>query len=173
MTIITDLHKGGKKITTYLIPGTVVTFKSTLLNLDAGSQESYLDLYNLSGDIILRITLRGGKNKIFCNDYTPKSLQSGWGKVRSADLDVNWQSEGATISVYNFLTESKLPRYQILVNLTTVCYFDSRFPGSVNRMSYSERSSTLPSILSDPLGVVSYAMLELQPEERRAIQSGG
>jgi hypothetical protein len=168
-----DLYKGGKQLPVYLSPGSVVTFKSTLFDLSVlGFQTSCLDLYNDIGDIALRITLRGGQNKIFCNDYT-SNLQRGWGKERSADLDVNWQSQGATISVYYFLTDSKLTRYQILVNLTTVCYFDSRLRGPLVQLGYLEHPLTLRSILSNPLRVVCCAMLDLQPEERRAIQSGG
>jgi hypothetical protein len=171
-----NLHNGGPKLPVHFSSGSVLRFKSTLLDLSVpGVQESNLYLYNDNGDITLRIILRGGQNKIFCNDYASGCL-FGWGQERSFDLgsDFNrWPNPGATISVYSSWTDSKLTRYQILVNLTTVCYFDSRFRGPVEWVSYLEPPAALRSdILSNPLRVVCCAISDLQPEERRAIQSG-
>jgi hypothetical protein len=164
-----DLHKGGKPVQVSFLQGYVVTFKSTLLDLSVpGIRESFLGLYNNIDDIILRITLRGGQNKIFCDDFVWKR---GWGQERSFDLDVVRFRDGEnTISVYSSLTDSKFARYQILVNLTTVGYFDSSVRGPVECLRYSE--SVRSDILSNPLRVVCCAISDLQPEERRAIQSG-
>ena len=174
---IQDLQKGGERVQLHLSSGSIVAFKSALFNADglASPQSSYLDLYNEKGDIILRIRFRTGESKIFCTDYISETVLDGWGEERSFDLDVNQllsQRWGATISVYNFLTDSRLTRYQILVNLTTVCYFDSRAPGPVTQIGYWEYKGTSNPILSDPLKVMCCAMLDLPPEEQRAIQAG-
>jgi hypothetical protein len=166
-----DLHKGEEDLRVYLSPGDVVTFKSTRLDLSLpGCEESKLYLWNNKSDVILRITLRGGQNKIFCNDCAWGS----WGQERSFDLDgvVRFWGGENTISVHISLTDSKLTRCQILVNLTTVGYFDSRCRGSVQQLSYAERSVGHFSILSHPLRVVCCAMSELYFEEQEAIKSG-
>ena len=174
---IQNLHKGRKLVPLHLSSGSVVTFKSTLFNLTESSarQSSYLDLYNKNGDTIISIAFRKGRKKIFCNDHTSKYLLDGWGKGRlSVDLDVDrLQHRSATILVYNFLTDSKINRYQILVNGTTVCYFDSRFPGPVTQIMYWEHPPAAGKpILSNPLEVACCVLLDLPPEEQRTIQSG-
>ena len=167
-----NLHKGGDRVPLRLSSGSVVTFKSTIFNLTerSAAQSSYLNLYNKKGDIILQITFRAGQKKIYCDDYS--SFRNGWGKEQSANLDVDrLQHQEARILVYSFLTDSRINRYQILVNGTTVCYFDSRFQQPVTHMSYSQLSAATPPILSNPLEVVCCAMSDLSPEEQRAIHS--
>ena len=170
-----NLYKEGEPVPLHLSSGFVVTFKSTLFNLTKGSapQSTTLNLFNQNTDIILCIVFRTGKKKIFYSDYSFNPLQGGWGKERSTDLDVDQvQHRGATILVYNFLTDSKINRYQILVNGTTVCYFDSRFSGPVTQMRYWGEQGTRKPILSNPLEVVCCPILDLPPEEQRAIQLG-
>ena len=169
-----NLHKGSKQ-PLHLSSGSVVAFKSTLFNLTKSSlwRSSFLNLDNKDGDTILRIFFHSGEKKIFWRDYTSKSLLDDWGKVREADLDVGpLQHRGATISVYSFLTDSRLTRYQILVNRTTVGYFDSRARGPVTKIYYGESTETSDPILSNPLKVICCAMLDLPPEEQRAFLSG-
>ena len=48
-------------------------------------------------------------------------------KLCRVDLD-RWQRSGVTISVHNCSTDSE-ERYQILFDLTVVCYFDKRHLG--------------------------------------------
>ena len=116
--IMQDLQKGGELLPAYLSSGSMVAFKSTLFNLREGSarQWSCLGLFSKNGDIILWIIFKKGQKKKFLNDCRSKSLLDGWGKERSADLDVNvLRYQGTTIAVYNFLADFRITRYQILV----------------------------------------------------------
>jgi len=165
----------------YLATGSVLVIKSTSFDLVANGNstvfrpgESHLDLYNKDDNITLRIKFRKGQKKIFCNDRASKSIGDGWGKERSTDLgpidDGRSGYRSITISVY---TDSS-HRYQILFDLTTVCYFNSRFPGPALRMTYSAWGGpfTEETILSNILQVKNYRICDLQPEEKQAIESG-
>jgi hypothetical protein len=174
------LNMGGNPLSLNLTPGYILVFKSAFFDLAKESYnadtESYLDLCNENDDIILRMTFRAGEKKIFCNDRASKSIGDGWGKERSTDLGplymekMKWQS--VAISLRNFWTESRIPRYQILLDLNTVCYFDSRFPGPVTQMRYSTyRKSGGKSPLSEQIKVACFKFSDLQPEELRAIES--
>jgi hypothetical protein len=175
-----NLKSRGDPLSLKFLPGYVLVFKSTRFDLEkdpgSQSQESHLDLYNVNDDIILRMTFRAGQKKIFCNDRASKSLRDGWGKERSVDLgplDFERLRGGVTISLRTFWSDDfRITRYQILLDLTTLCYFDSRFPGPATQMSYSQRSVLDRPQLSDPVQVVSYKIEDLQPEERRVIESG-
>jgi hypothetical protein len=171
------LNRGDKQLPLNISSGRVLILKSTIFNLTGDTKsENYLDLDNKTNDTILRITFRKGQKRVFFNDHAFKSIGDGWGKERSADLgpmDVDgWKYRGVTISVHAVSGRgcSGL-RYQILFDLTTVCYFDSRFSGPVTGLRYTENTWE-PGILSSSLNVVSYAIWDLQPEERRAIESG-
>ncbi|KIM36576.1 hypothetical protein M413DRAFT_424693 [Hebeloma cylindrosporum] len=146
-------------------PGTLIAFKMNQLH-----RETRLDLYNDNEDIVLRITICRRQNKIFFNDHSYHSLLDGWGQEKSVDLNPvdlkRWRRSGVTISVHNcstYLAE----RYQILLDLTTVYYFATRFPGPVTSIIYSTSGS-----LSDASGVVSYPLETLPFMEREAITSG-
>jgi hypothetical protein len=163
--------------------GMIIAFKSTRFDLHlqlaptvgATRSATHLDLFNIKNDIILRITIRNGQNKVFFNDRADKSLLDGWGQEQSVDLspvDVErWKRSGVTISVHDPSprTRSK-ERYQILFDLTTVFYFDKRFPEPAIKMGYSV--VTEYHQLSDPLKVFCYELDDLPLAERQAIESG-
>lgn len=141
----------------------------------ASPSATHLDLYSVKNDIVLRITFRTGQNKVFFNDRADKSLLDGWGQEQSVDLnpvDVEkWRRSGVTISVHHSFppTRSK-EQYQILFDLTTVFYFDKRFPEPAIKLRYSV--TTYSYQLSDPFKVFSYKLDDLPLVERQAIESG-
>ena len=157
-------------------PGTVIVFKTNRLNIAGGAKETCLDLYNNNEDIVLRMTIHRGQNRLFFNDRAHQSLGDGWGREKSVDLspvDVErWHRSGVSISVHNCSTYLG-ERYQILFDLTTVFYFATRFPGPAITIGYSTITTLFqPQILSDPLEVVSYQLNTLPSRERQAITSG-
>jgi len=62
-------------------------------------------------------------------------------------------------------------RYQILLDLTTVGYFDSRFLGPSRYIGYTENLRG-ESILLHTWEVFRHKILDLQPEEQQAIEPG-
>jgi len=122
------------------------------------------------------MTIRRGQNQVFFNDRAAQSLVDGWGPEKSADLnpvDVErWQRSGVTISVHNCSTTYFGERYQILFDLATVSYFDSRFPGPAINIKYSTAATWFQLPLSDPLKVRFYQLNTLPLVERQAINSG-
>ncbi|KIM47249.1 hypothetical protein M413DRAFT_7794 [Hebeloma cylindrosporum] len=178
------LQKGMSLAGINFSEGMIIAFKSTVFDLaktglfKGGAQETYLDLYNGCGDIVLSIMIRRGENKAFFNDRAAKSLVDGWGQTQSVDLspeDVErWKRGGVTISVHDCSTRSE-KRYQILFDLTTICFFAKRFPGAVEKVLYDDRfakTSRSQSQLSDSLKVFFYKLEDLAAEERQVIVSG-
>jgi hypothetical protein len=176
----------GAVLPVNLTAGMIIAFKSERLDLAANEgrpHASYLDLYSIKKDIVLRISVRRGQNKVFFNDRAHKSLLDGWGEEKSVDLRVvdveRWQRSGVTISIHNCSTDSK-ERYQILFDLTTVCYFDKRLLGYARMVKSSDNRDALSlplsarflSPLSDPLKVFTYKLEDLPLVERQAISSG-
>ena len=150
----------------------------------------HLDLKNELGDILLRITFRTGKKKIYFKDRARKSLGDGWGKEQSAGLGFA-AGGSATITVHNCSTASGYNRYQILVNGTTTGLFDSRISGLWTNISYMNKLvSVIPpdqtrgdgasgpstrrlgirtEIPGPSLDVFTYKISELLDEERQAL----
>jgi len=155
--------------------GMAVAFKSSAFNLTGNhlySPETCLDLHNINNDIILRISIRRDKKKVFFNDRAGKC----WGEEKSVELspvDIDrWERSGVTISVRDCSTPAKT-QYRIAFDVTPVCCFDGRFPGPVIKVKYSRtvygRILLLPS-LSSPLKVFTY-----EPDdqsEKKVIGSG-
>jgi hypothetical protein len=189
----TDLSAGNELPLDDLSPGMIVALKSAKLDLTVPSDKGWasvsprmdLDLCNIDNDIILRITILRGTNKVFFNDHANKSLLDGWGQEKSVELsqeDVDrWQRSGVTISVHDCSTPSN-EQYQILFDLTTIYYFDKRFPGSPIKIEYSAQRSPddtsdsgIPAhgILSDSLKVFTYNVDDLPLMEKQAVKSGG
>jgi hypothetical protein len=177
----TKLERGGE-LPLNLSTGMIIAFKSRQFDLTTtggaskGGAQATLDLYNEQNDIVLRIKFRRGKNQVFFNYFARKSLVDGWGQSRTVDLspvDIKrWQCSGVTISVHDCSTRSD-QRYQILFDLTTLCYFDRHFPGPVIKAIYRETpGDTSRPHLSDPLKVTTYRLTDLSPKERQAIVSG-
>ena len=181
----------GKELPLRLSPGRIVALNSAKFDLTVPddwvsvSPRMDLDLWNISNDLILRITILRGTNKVFFNDRADKSLLDGWGQEQNVELsqeDVDkWQRSGVTISVHDCSTHSK-EQYQILFDLTTVCFFDKRFPGPPIKIEYSVQRSPddtndsgkpAHGILSDPLKVLTYNVDDLPLVEKQAINSGG
>jgi hypothetical protein len=167
-------------------PGVIIALKSTQFDVtdlqDGITQATHLDLYNRRNDIVLRITIRRGQNKVFFNDRADKSLSDGWGQEQSLDLspaDVDrWKRLGVTISVQDRSTPSE-KRFQVFFDLTTVYSFNKRFPGSATKLMYSSDVSSNESShyywrtqLSNPLKVLFYELSDLPLVERQAIVSG-
>ena len=172
----------GVDLPVNLSPGMIIAFKSSLFDLTTtrgalkGGSQATLDLYNNKKDIILRIKICKGRNKVFFNDFARKNLVDGWGQEQSVDLsptDIEkWQRSGVTISVHDCSTHSE-QKYQILFDLTTVCYFDKHFPGPAIKASYREApEDTSRPHLSNPVKVVVYLLKDLSPKETQAILSG-
>jgi len=176
------LLKSGEKISLRSAPGEVLVFKSSKLHFE----EMHLDLKNEPGDILLRITFRTGKRRIYFKDRARKSLGDGWGKEQSAGL--GFVSGGsATITVHKCFTASGSNRYQILVNGTSAGLFDSRISGSWTNIVYTNKlisqEQTRVEDTSGPirrlgiqtevpgpsLDVFSYKISELLYEERQAL----
>jgi len=160
--------------------GKIIAFKSTKFDLSGSIEhETHLELYNQDNDILLRITIRRGRNKVFFNDRADKTLLDGWGSEKSVDLnpmDVNTWRSGVTISVHDCSSHSP-ERYQILFNLTTVFNFDKRFLGPAIKVVYRQELSDYAELwynpqMSDPLKFFSYKLDDLPLEERKAIESG-
>ena len=175
----TDLRPGKELPLLKYSAEMIIAFKSTRFDLHLSppntttrSSATHLVLYNVKNDIILRITIRNGQNKVFFNDRADKSLLDGWGQEQSADLspvDVQrWKRSGVTISVHYPCPRTRF-KYQILFDLTTVFYFAKRFPEPVTKIGYSV---TTQSHLSDPLKVFCYEIDDLPLVERQAIKSG-
>ena len=167
------LKNGGPKLNLAFAFGRVLVFKSTRFDLGGNvvQGEAYIDIQHSNGDIPLRITFRRGQQKIFFNDCAFASLQDGWGKEQSAELgsvyDDRLKYSGVTITVHR----PGPNRYQILLGLTTVGYFDSRFPGISTNIGYTESLKKIV-VLSPKLEVFHHRISDLQPEERQAIESG-
>jgi hypothetical protein len=188
----TDLSAGKKLPLIGFSPGMIIALKSAKLDLTVPSDNDWasvsprmdLNLWNINNDIILRITILRGTNKVFFNDHANKSLLDGWGQEKSVELsqvDVDrWRQSGVTISVHDCSTASK-EQYQILFDLTTIYYFDKRFSGPTIRIEYSSQRSPddtsdsgIPAhgILSDPLKVFTYKLDDLPLVEKQALNSG-
>jgi len=187
MTTLTLDRLAGKNLD--FAEGMVLSFKSRKfdLTLHAASptnharrpqpavrSESYIRLFNENGDILLQIMFRNGQNKIWLNDCAGKCIEDGWGKERSVDLspvDVKrWGELGVTISVHHYSTRSGFGQYQILFNLTTICYFDKTFAGRATRVQRSDLWNT--GFLEESLSFYAYKISALRPEERQAILLG-
>ena len=176
----TDLRI-GMELPLDLTSGKIIAFKSTKFDLSGSIEhETHLELYNQNNDILLRIGIRRGYNKVFFNDRADKTLLDGWGSERSVDLnpmDVDtWRESGVTISVHDCSTHSS-EGYQILFNLTTVFNFDKRFLGPAVKVVYRQELSDYAELwynpqMSDPLKFFSYKLDDLPLEERKAIESG-
>ena len=76
----------GVDLPVNLSAGMIIAFKSSLFDLTTtrgalkrGAQAT-LDLYNNKKDIILRIKICKGRNKVFFNDFARKNLVDGWGQ---------------------------------------------------------------------------------------------
>jgi hypothetical protein len=161
-----------------LTSGEIIAFKSTKFDLSGSIEhETHLELYNQDNDILLRIRIRRGCNKVFFNDRADKTLLDGWGSEKSVDLNpmdvATWHS-GITISVHHY---SASEQYQILFNLTTVYTFDKRFLGPAVKVLYRQELSDYAELwynpqMSDPLKFFSYKLDDLPLEERKAIESG-
>ena len=182
----------GKKLRLSLSPGRIVTLKSAKLDLTVPRNNDWasvsprmdLDLWNINNDIILRITILRGTNRVFFNDRADKSLLDGWGQEKSVELsqvDVDkWQRSGVTISIYDCSTLSN-ERYQILFDLITMYHFDKRFPGPPIKIEYSAQrsphdtsdSGITHGILSNPLKVLTCNRDDLPLVEKQALNSGG
>ena len=182
----------GKELPLRFSPGMILALKSAKFDLTVPSDNDSasvsprmdLDLCNIDNDIILRITILRGTNKVFFNDRANKSLLDGWGQEKSVELsqvDVDrWQSSGVTISVHNCSNPFK-EQYQILFDLITVCRFDNHFPGPPIKIHYSTQRSPhytghsgIPAhgMLSNPLKVFTYNLDDLPLVEKQAVKSG-
>jgi hypothetical protein len=191
----TDLSAGKELHLKSFSPGMILALKSDKLDLTVPCDDDRasvsprmdLDLWNINNDIILRITIVRGTNKVFFNDRADKSLLDGWGQEKSVELsqeDVDrWQRSGVTISVHDCSTRSK-EQYQILFDLTTMYHFNKRLPGPPIKIEYSAQRSPddtsdsgtpAPShgILSDPLKLLTYNLDDLPLVEKQALNSGG
>ena len=185
----------GEELPLRLSPGKIVALKSAKFDLTAPHDNDWvsvsprmdLDMWNINNDIILRISILKGKNKVFFNDRADKSLLDGWGEEKCVELsqeDVDkWQRSGVTISVHDCSTASN-EQYQILFDLTTMCHFDKRFPGPPIKIEYSAQRSpndtsdsgklvNAHGILSDPLKVLTCNLEDLSLVEKLAVKSGG
>ena len=192
-SIMAKILSAGKELPLSLSPGRILALKSAKLDLTVPNDNDWasvsprvdLDLCNIDNDIILRITILRGTNKVFFNNHANKSLLDGWGQEKSVELsqeDVDrWQHSGVTISVHNCPNLVK-EQYQILFDLTTMCRFDKHFPGPPIKINYSAQRSPhdtsdsgLPvhGILSDPLKVFTYTLDDLPLVEKQALKSGG
>jgi len=176
-TMAISLLKGETIENLDFTEGMVLVLKSNKFNLTPVVERLILTripLYNSTGDILLEIVFRKGRNVIFLNDRARKAIGKGWGKPKIVDLnprDVDkWWQSGITISVHHCSTASGLGRYQILLGLTTVCYFDKRFPGGATQLKYQDDKGA--NILQDIVSVCVYELSDLQPEEQQAIKSG-
>jgi len=181
----TDLRLNGA-LPLNLLAGMGVTFKSSTFSLARDRDHirvnfgTYLDLYNINNDIILRITIRQNKNKLFFNDragITP-TLRGDpiWGEEQSVELspaDVDrWQHSGVTISVQDCSTPSK-KQYRILLNETAVYCFLRRFSGPATHVYYSTmvNGSPFDPLLSDPLNVFTYDLNDIPDMEGQVVES--
>ena len=185
--------RAGNELPLNLSPGMVVALKSTRFGRAGNNSNpssphgtrTNLDLRNVNNDILLRITLLASKNEVVFNDRADISLLDGWGEAQSVKLsqvDVDrWMRLGFTISVHDCSTPSK-DQYQILFDLTTIYYFDKRFPGPAINIIHSTQlptgwdghlyESSDWSLLSDPLEVFIYNLDDLPHMEKQAIKSG-
>jgi hypothetical protein len=185
----TDLRTGKELPLNGFSPGMVIALKSPKFDLTVPCDNGWasvsprmdLDLCNINNDIILRITILRGTNKVFFNDRADKSLLDGWGQERSVELsqvDVDrWQRSGVTISVHNCSTRSK-GQYHILFDLTSIYHFDKRFPGPPIKVKYSAQQSPddtsdsgIPAhgILSNLLKVLTCNLDDLPLAEKQAL----
>lgn len=171
--------KRNKELSLNFTPRDILVFKATCLDVtpqmaNDSASEASLNLYNENGDITLRMAFQAGEKEIICHDHASKFIfGDGWGKGRRTNLEpflqkMKWQP--VRILVRAFWTESRTIRYQILFDLTTVCYFDSRFPGPATRITYRQFGGKFQ--LQEVLEVACFKFSDLQPEERQAIESG-
>jgi len=149
-TMATHLGMGKGLLLQRFVPGKLIAFKSDAFDLRGLlDHATNLDLYNDHNDILLRITIRRGHNKVFFNDRANKSLVDGWGQEQSVDLnpvDISrWRRFGVTISVHDCSTQSS-ERYQILFDLSTVYIFDKRFLGPAIKVVYQQTLSEVRNI---------------------------
>jgi hypothetical protein len=182
----------GEELPLRLSPGKIFTLKSAKFDLTVPRDNDWvsvsprmdLDLSNIDNDIILRITILRGTNKIFFTDHANKSLLDGWGQEKCVELsqvDVDrWQRSGVTISVHDCSTPFK-EQYHILFDLITMYHFNKRFPGppikikySVQRSPHDTSDSGIPArgILSNPLKVLTCNLDDLPLVEKQALNSG-
>ena len=124
-SIMTKDLSAGKELPISLSPGRIIALNSAKFDLTEPHDNDWasvsprmdLDIWNINNDIILRITILRGTNKVFFNDHADKGLLDGWGQEKSVELsqvDVdNWQRSGVTISVHDCSTRYK-EQYQIL-----------------------------------------------------------
>jgi len=103
-------------------------------------------------------------------------MGDGWGKEQSASLESVCGDPGVKITVHNCSTSGP-NRYQILVGLITVGYFDSRISGPWTNITYTNKNIWLKkgsyplktfAVLSSSLKVRRYKIADLLPEERQA-----
>lgn len=157
----------------------IIVLKSTQFNLedlqDGMVHATHLDLYNRHNDIVLRITIRRGQNKVFFNDRADKSLSDGWGQEQSLDLNLadvdRWKRSGVKISIQDRSTPSE-KQFQVFFDLTAVYSFKKRFPGSATKLVYSSTAKFYRPQLSTPLEVFFYEPNDLPLVERQAVESG-
>jgi hypothetical protein len=179
-TMAINLHISRKlSLKSQLSTGVIIVLKSTQFNLedlqDGMVHATHLDLYNKHNDIVLRITIRRGQNKVFFNDRAHKSLSNGWGQKQSLDLSLadvdRWKRSGVKISIQDCSTPSE-KRFQVYFNLTTVYSFKKRFPGLATKLVYSSTAKFCRPQLSTPLEVSFYELNDLPLVERQVVESG-
>jgi hypothetical protein len=169
-----SILKKGPSIPLNFASGTILILKSTVFpsaRPTSGLRPIYLDVFNENGDTLLNITF-SQHHEISCRDRARKSLGDGWGKAQKVDnsyVDIDrWRESGVTFSVHHYFTDSKFGRYQILLGKTTICYLDTRFPGRATQIAYSGDMNLGP----DSWRVSVYPISDLQPDERRLLESG-
>jgi len=139
-------------------------------------EPTILQLWNEEGDIVLQISIRGGRNEVSFNTHKQISLMDGWGKQEKiTNLASACQPSKPmfTISVHDCGST-----YQILFNLTTVHFFHKRFStdSMVTEVDYSQGSSDdqhAATTLSRSLRVSVYNLNSLSSDEQMAVQLGG
>ena len=98
----TDLRL-RKDLPLNLSAGMVVTFKSSIFSLARNytlSLETYLDLYNINNDIILRITIcRKKKNEVFSMIVRETFLAAMVGDRAQENLRVTCESPASSLAV--------------------------------------------------------------------------
>ena len=137
-----------------------------------------LNLFNENDDILLYISFSGAK--ITFMDRAHRSIGDGWGEAQTVDIKHMDSMKGrsvhnVTVSIYYYLTDSELGRYQILLNGTTICHFNQRLPGPAIRISYLRDmgEQLAPSSWSPSSWAVDvFQVDDLLPEERGALVPG-
>ena len=146
---VSGLKRGGKKLT--LVPALwcVLVCKSTRFDLAGYLGDIHLDLEHQSGNIVLLI---------IC--YISKGTKGDFVTKRgfSSEFIDRLTDSGVAMTVHRCG-----PNWcQILLDLTTVGYFDSCFPGPSNYIDYMENFQGVV-ILSETSEVYRHAILDLQP----------